>query len=428
MSFLYPEQDAAVQKMKNGCILNGDVGSGKSRTGLYYYFEKHGGVVNDYKFKRMVNPKNLYIITTAMKRDSMEWEKELSYYRLDVKTDNNYKDYKIIIDSWNNIQKYNDIKDSFFIFDEDRVTGKGAWVKTFLKITKNNEWIILSATPGDTWEQYIPVFIANGFYKNRTEFEREHCIFSPFIRNYKKIDRYVGCKKLMRLKNSILVDIEDRRIAEHISRDVVCDYDRDLYRKIMKERWDIYKNEPIQQASSLCYVLRRLVNSDKSRLENLDLLIRSIRGMSENEREFNLYSAMGMVVNTNRRFIIFYNFDYELELLKEHLSKEFPFIPIREWNGHKHEEIYYGPEWFYLVQYNAGCEGWNCIKSNQMIFFSQNYSYKMMKQAAGRIDRINTQYQQLYYYYLRSSAPIDMAIKRAFKNKKDFNERKFIND
>lgn len=405
MSFLYAEQQKAVSKMHNGCILNGDVGSGKSRTGLYYYFSKCGGCITDSKFKRMTEPLNLYIITTAMKRDNFEWEKELSYYRLYLDTDNGYKNFHIVIDSWNNIKKYNDVVNSFFIFDEDRVTGKGAWVKTFLNITKHNEWIILSATPGDAWDQYIPVFIANGFYRNRTEFEREHCIFSPFIRNYKKIDRYIGTHKLQRLKRSILVEMEDKRTAKHICKDVICGYDSLLYKTVMKQRWDIYKEEPIQQASSLCYTLRRIVNSDPTRFENLAMIIDDF---------------------SEKRVIIFYNFNYELELLKRLLETRYPDIPVYERNGNKHDSIPDTDSWIYLVQYNAGCEGWNCITCNQMIFFSQNYSYKMMKQASGRIDRINTPYKELYYYYFRSKSSIDLSIHRALKNKKDFNERKFI--
>ena len=160
--------------MRNGCILNGGVGSGKSRTGLYYYFKEQGGSI-DPDYVRMKNPKDLYIITTAQKRDKLEFEGELSYFRLSTNPElNTLYNNTIVIDSWNNITKYADVEDAFFIFDEDRVTGTGVWVKTFYKIAAKNDWIILSATPGDTWHQYVPVFIANGFYRSKTEFEREH--------------------------------------------------------------------------------------------------------------------------------------------------------------------------------------------------------------------------------------------------------------
>ena len=162
--FLYDYQMDAVKKMRNGCILNGGVGSGKSRTGLYYYFKEQGGSM-DPDYIPMKNPRDLYIITTAMKRDSLEWEVELTPYLLSKNPEVNYYRNKVVIDSWNNIKKYKDIYGAFFIFDEDRVTGKGAWVKTFLNIARKNQWIILSATPGDTWEQYIPVFMANGVHK-----------------------------------------------------------------------------------------------------------------------------------------------------------------------------------------------------------------------------------------------------------------------
>ena len=157
----------AVHRMKNGCILCGGVGSGKSRTSLAYYFTQEGGCIQPYS--PMKKPRDLYIITTARKRDDLEWDEELVPFLLSTKPENNslYKN-KVIIDSWNNIGKYTDVKGAFFIFDEQRVVGSGAWVKSFLKIARWNKWILLTATPGDTYSDYLPVFLANGFFKNRT--------------------------------------------------------------------------------------------------------------------------------------------------------------------------------------------------------------------------------------------------------------------
>ena len=76
------EQVEAVNKMHNGCILNGGVGSGKSRTALYYYFKEQGGRFDSKLFTFPKNSKSLYIITTAKKRDSLEWEKELALFLL----------------------------------------------------------------------------------------------------------------------------------------------------------------------------------------------------------------------------------------------------------------------------------------------------------------------------------------------------------
>lgn len=400
---LHQNQALAVLNMKNGCILNGNVGTGKSITALYYYFTENKGIyVHNGKYKRMIDPKDLYIITTAMKRDSKEWEKELMRYDL---YPNTYKN-KIVIDSWNNIKKYEKINNSFFIFDEDRVTGNGSWVKSFLKITKKNNWIILSATPGDNWSQYIPVFIANGFYKNRTEFEREHCVYAPFCK-FKKIYKYIGTKRLEKLRNSILVNIEtERDIIKH-HHTVLCDYDKDKYKFVLKNRWDIYEDKPIENITKLCYILRKIINSDESRLKRLVEVISLIE---------------------LKKIIIFYNFNYEIDLIIQTIQRAFPEMIIRQWNGSYHQPI---PEkdvasWAYLVQYNAGSEGWNCISSNSMIFFSQNYSYKTVKQACGRIDRMNTKFKELNYYHFKSLAPLDKAISRAIKNKKMFNERKFF--
>ena len=397
--FLFPYQMDAVKKMRNGCILNGGVGSGKSRTGLYYYFKEQGGSI-DPDYIPMREPKDLYIITTAMKRDTYEWLKELENYKMSVDPSRSQYKNKVVVDSWQVITKYENVENAFFIFDEDRVTGFGVWVKAFLKIAKKNDWIILSATPGDTWEQYIPVFIANGFYKNKTEFAREHIIYSRFTK-YPKIDRYVNTGRLIRLRNRILIDMDFDRKTEAHHEDIFCKYDSFKYKEVTKTRWDPYKNEPIQQASGLCYILRRIVNEDESRQKAL----------------LDLYKD-------HPRMIIFYNFDYELDILKNLDYGE--DVEIGEWNGHKHQPVPFNRKWVYLVQYTAGCEGWNCIETDTMVFYSQNYSYKVMAQASGRIDRLNTSYKDLYYYHLKSRSGIDLAIARALNEKKTFNETRWV--
>ena len=389
----------AVNKMSNGCILNGGVGSGKSRTGLYYYFKEQGGSI-DPDYIPMQNPKDLYIITTAMKRDSLEFEGELANFLMSKNPEANFYKNKIVIDSWNNIKKYKDVVGAFFIFDEDRVTGNGTWVKTFLNIARKNKWIILSATPGDTWEQYIPVFVANGFYKNKTEFNREHVIFSRFTK-YPKIERYVNTGRLLRQRNQILVDMDFNRATVPHHEDIYVGYDILKYKNAMKTRWDPFKNEPIQQASGLCYVLRRIVNEDESR-----------------------QVALLELLEKHTKAIIFYNFDYELDLLKEICNDG--KRKVAEWNGHNHQPVPVGENWVYLVQYTAGAEGWNCVTTDTIIFYSQNYSYKTVTQAAGRIDRLNTRFVDLYYYHFKSKSSIDLAISKAINEKRQFNEIRFI--
>ena len=400
---LRPYQLEAVKRMRNGCILCGGVGSGKSRTALAYYFIENGGSINPKKYIPMKNPKDLYIITTARKRDTLEWEGEFGPFLISTNEDTNYYDNKVVIDSWNNIKKYMDVTDAFFIFDEQRVVGSGSWVKSFLKITKHNNWILLSATPGDSWQDYIPVFVANGFYKNRTEFIREHVVYSRFTK-YPKIDRYLNTGRLIRLRNRILVDMDFKRQTIPHHEDVYCSYDILTYKSIGKDRWNPYKNEPIVNASELCYTWRKLVNSDESR-----------------------QTALLDICADHPRVIVFYNFDYELDILKSLVYiNDGDAMDIAEWNGHKHQEIPKTDKWVYLVQYTAGCEGWNCIRTDTIVFYSQNYSYKVLEQARGRIDRMNTPYINLYYYHLKSRSSIDLAISRALKNKKNFNEMRFV--
>lgn len=397
---LYPHQEEAIKNMKNGCILCGGVGSGKSRTALAYYFRECGGAWDNDNYRPMTKPRDLYIITTARKRDTLEWEGDMVPFLLTTNPEvAYYKDLKVTVDSWNNIKKYSNVYGAFFIFDEQRVVGSGAWVKAFLKIAKKNRWILLSATPGDTWSDYIPVFIANGFYRNKSEFINEHVIYSRFSK-YPKIDRYVATGRLIRYRNEILVDMDFQRKTVSHHDDVYVHYDIPKYKDVMRLRWDPYKNEPIQNASMLCYILRKVVNTDESR-----------------------QLALLELFEKHPKMIIFYNFDYELEILKKIFTDT--GVEVGEWNGHAHQPVPEGPTWVYLVQYTAGAEGWNCIKTDTIVFFSQNYSYKIMQQAAGRTDRMNTPYTDLYYYHLKTRSGIDLAISRALSDKKQFNEKKF---
>lgn len=397
--FLRDYQMDAVKRMRNGCILNGGVGSGKSRTGLYYYFSQHGGS-KDPDYVPMENPRDLYIITTARKRDTLEWEGELSPFLLSTSPEVNYYNNKVVIDSWNNIQKYKDVHGAFFVFDEQRVVGSGAWVKAFLNIARKNKWILLSATAGDTWSDYIPVFVANGFYKNKTEFTREHIIYSRFTK-YPKIDRYINTCRLIRYRNQILISMDFERHTVSHHEDVYVGYDLQKYKTLSKTRWNPYTDSPIINASELCYTWRKIVNSDDER-----------------------QAALLELFEKHPKMIVFYNFDYELEILRNLYYGE--GVEVAEWNGHKHQPVPTGKKWVYLAQYTAAAEGWNCITTDTIVFYSQTYSYKILEQARGRIDRMNTPYTDLYYYHLKSRSGIDLAISRALSQKKSFNESKHV--
>lgn len=376
---LFKHQVEAIDKLRTGSILCGGVGSGKSLTALaYYYINKKFGV-------------DLYIITTARKRDTLEWEREFEFLDL--------SNIQITVDSWNNIKKYTEVKYSFFIFDEQRVIGSGIWVRSFLKITKNNEWILLTATPGDTWLDYIPVFLANGFYKNRTEFIKRHVVYNPFVK-FPKVRRYLEVDRLEKMKKYITVTMDYKRETKIKKENILASFDENKYVTVIKNRWNPYTNKPIKNVSELFFTMRKVVNSDISRLAIIQTL-----------------------VDRHLKIIVFYNFNYELEILKE--LKRFPEIEVAEYNGHKHEPIPSGNKWAYLVQYMSGGEGWNCVETNAIAFYSQNYSYRMMTQAAGRIDRLNTPFSTLYYYNIISNSSIDLAIKKALENKKNFNEKTF---
>lgn len=561
---LHPHQVEAVEKMHNGCILYGDVGVGKTITSLSYYFTKVcSGELNSWG--SMQTPKDVYVITTAKVRDSKGFELQAAAMGIHQDRAVSTNGVKITVDSWNNLHKHVEVKDAFFIFDEQRVVGYGAWSRAFIKIARHNEWVLLSATPGDTWLDYIPVFIANGWYKHKTDFTDQHVIWAPRVK-YPKVLRYQNVGDLVRRRNQVLVRMPlDRHTTRHMH-DLYCEYDKDLLDKAVKKRWHVFENRPLRDAAELFGVMRKIVNSDSSRLSEVKRLL-----------------------ETHPKLIVFYNFDYELEMLRTlvpagqlaspesirdlkrkldtqpHISSSHPSrsagkersksgnsaggkptppsssgangngdcetdqpaIPVltavpatstddiakfaknldvlsdwewllspegtkanerlienslpekssslssgesqttsgngsrssrtettmprtgcgelsdteskagyttqqtsksfavTEWNGHKHEEIPATERWLYLVQYRAGAEGWNCVETDAMIFFSQTYSYRDWSQAHGRIDRLNTPFIDLHYYHFVSSSQIDRAIRAALKAKKNFNEKDF---
>jgi len=394
---LRPYQVEALDNIKTGSILNGVTGSGKSITALAYFFTR----VCQGSYKPYLEPKkpiDLYIITTAKKRDSGEWLSDCAYFRIGKSTN----PIKLTIDSWNNIAHYQEIENKFFIFDEQRVCGSGKWASSFLKIAKKNDWIILSATPGDQWLDYISVFIANGFYKNRTDFYRQHVIFNRFAK-YPKVDRYINKSKLEYYRDHILVKM-------NYSQDTIREYevistifDRDLYSKVTKDRWNPFDNCPIENVSQLCYLQRKVVNSDPSRLQRLK-----------------------QIYLEHPRIILFYNFTYELEILRKWAKRN--HIYTQEWNGQTHNPLPDGKSWIYLVQYMAGSEGWNCTTTDTIVFYSLPYSYKQFEQASGRIDRMNTKYKILQYFILQSNSIIDSAIRNCLDRKKIFNEKAYLKE
>lgn len=376
---LYSHQEEALGLLQSGKVLVGGVGSGKSRVGASWALSQ-------------ADESKIIVITTARKRDSLEWEGEFAALGADFE--------EVTIESWNNISKFDDCCLNVFIFDEQRVVGSGAWVKSFLKIVENNQWIMLSATPGDVWLDYVPLFIANGYYKNRTEFAERHIVWDRFAK-YPKVKRYLDTGLLEARRRKILVPMPAERHTRRNRSYIPMEYDKEMYESIAKKRVDPWTEEPYRNAAGVCYGLRKCVNSDRSRVDHIRLVARK-----------------------RKKLIVFYNFNYERDILLE-LRDEFN---VAEWNGHNHEPIPSTDSWVYLVQYTAGAEGWNCVETDTIAFYSLNYSWKILEQAEGRIDRINTPFTDLHYFYFFSESGIDSAIQKAVQEKGVFNERIFAHN
>nr|DAQ91685.1 MAG TPA: Chromatin remodeling complex ATPase [Caudoviricetes sp.] len=384
---LKPEQYEACGKLKSGSILMGGVGSGKTYTSIFWAASQYG-------VDFFTEDRPLIVITTAMKRDLIErgadkpdWQQSLENCGI-----TNY-----IVDSWQNITKYEHIKNSVFIFDEQRVVGYGKWGKSFIRTCwKDNKWILLSATPGDVWMDYMTVFIANRFYRNKTDFTSRHVVWDPYVK-FPKVKKYIGTAVLEKYRNQIVVPMKDNRKTIRHRDYIYTEYDSFALDTLAKTRWNPYTDEPILNVAEYTQLVRRIVNTDPSRVRK----------------------AENYILRHNKT-IVFYNFNYELDILKGICEKH--NLLYKEWNGKKHEHIPNEDKWVYLVQYTAGAEGWNCITANSILFYSVNYSYRKMEQAEGRIDRSNTKFTDLYYTYLTSLSKVDKDILKAVKDKKRFTE------
>ena len=399
-----PEQIQAVRQLQNGSILAGGVGSGKTLTSLAWYltsvcnaasFKKGGSLAK----KKVKGSPTLYVITTAKKRDSLEWEEEAARLGLSTDPECSFTGSAIVVDSWNNIWKYSDREHAVFFFDEQRASGSGRWVKEFLKITRKNTWLLLSATPGDVWMDYLPVFMAHGFFRTRTEFLEDHVIFDRFVK-YPKVKRYIGEAKLQRLRQSILVEMPMERHTTRVRKTIYCNYDHDLYKWVVKNRMDPWTNEPLRDAGGVCRILRKVVSDNDWRSDETLRLLTS-----------------------HERVIVFYNYDYELERILAVADRD--GRPSSQWNGHRHDPVPGGERWIYICQYTSAAEGWNCTSTDTVLFWSLNYSWRVTEQCEGRIDRMNTPYSRLNYYFLESRSSIDQAVRRSLSAKRVFNEKAF---
>lgn len=372
-----PHQTEALAKLDTGKVLVGGTGSGKSITALAYAAKHHPD-------------KRIVVLTTAKKRDTGEWFGDAMKMSLRQELE---------VDSWNNIKKYENVSDAFVIFDEQRVVGSGAWVDSFYKICKYNPWVLLSATPADTWMDLVPIFIANGFYKNKTQFNDQHVRWARFVK-YPKVDSYLDVWTLGKHREAIYVEMPYLMKVTREEHMVDVEFDRDQEKLLYTARWNFYEDMPLKDAGEMMRLMRKSANSHISRYEKLKEIIAE-----------------------KRKVIVFYNHNYELDQLRL-LVTELD-IQVNEWNGWVHQDVPTGDDWVYLVQYQAGGEGWNCITTDTVVFYSIPYSYRNFAQAKGRIDRLNTEYEVLHYYIFKSRAIIDQAIWKALTRKKNFQASAF---
>lgn len=134
-----------------------------------------------------------------------------------------------------------------------------------------------------------------------------------------------------------------------------------------------------------------------------------------------------LIESTEDRLIIFYNFNGELEVLRDLCASVERPVSIICGNIKDLSSYEKSKDSVTLVQYQAGAMGLNLQKSNKIVYFTPPLSSEFFEQSKKRIHRIG-QDRTCFYYYLICSGSIEEKIYRTLAMRKDYTERLFENE
>ncbi|MBL0992197.1 MAG: DEAD/DEAH box helicase [Escherichia coli] len=310
-------------------------------------------------------------------------------------------------------------KDTFIIIDESHKVSvsKSKVTKFVMGLSKRAKYNYLcTATPvsnGKLENWYPQLFISNVFRKPKKEFEQLFVI---------KQMRQMGSMRFMQItgyRNEHLLEqmideasVKYKRDKGYLPEDYVYKTKKPaMYNKLKKSR--LYKDD----------------NDLRVELDNSSKLFNSLRQVSHgflngiskqvSKEPFERLDAI-LETHNNERVVIFYNYKWEAEMLKQLLDKL--KRPYGEYNGSVKDlkPFKNNDNGVVLAQYKSASTGINdFVISNVMVFNSMPLSSTEYLQAKGRTDRHGQDKTPLYYHIVPDT-PIEKKIFSVVTNGKDF--------
>lgn len=356
------------------------------------------------EWARGTKKSNVLVITQASKVKSNDFVEEAKL--LDEKWYNSQSSFTVV--SWNSLAKWlkehqsENFADYAIIADEiQRIknysTGMG---KSFLKIASHTKcWAGFTATPGESWIQMMPYFVACGFVKHKTDFTNKFCVTQSF-KGYIEIIGYNHEEVLNKWWSGITYFPDTKEMEKQLPSEthkVVHFKAPTGYAKVLKTKTRLDTDEFIDTSMAMCHYLRQLCCS-KEKVEWLKEFVESL----------------------DTSCVVFYTYIEEGEKIKEALKG----VKIWEINGKKHDiptADTIGKHDVVLAQWESGSASLNLQFMNYWVSFSPCYSLTTSCQSRGRIKRIG-QTKPMFYYYLKTDHTIENDIYKALKEKRDFSE------
>lgn len=395
---LYKLQEKILNKSKENYLFHLGTGTGKTIIALHHYIK--------YSY-----PLDLIIIAPAVKVKEGGWDREIKFVFNELGLE--MPKYEVV--SYSKLKKYV-AKKGHYIFDEchyikNSTSLRGKISKELVKKYATC-FSLLSATPASKWEEWCNYFILWGICKNKTEFYKRYVVMGRQRYGSIEFNTVVGYQNTELLKEHIkrrtskkytvndMVEMPDL-IEQYIEFKCSSEYKKIKNDRIMESNGSIIKLDTI---SKLYSTLRQQANiTDK--LEYLEYIINS---------------------NEEDNVLIFYNFNYEKDMIINYLkSKKIKVdyiingvtknYPIKE----NFELI---NNTVTLVQIQAGGTGIELTYINKVVYFSPTYSYQDYIQSIGRAYR-NGQENKVLVYKFKVLNSIETDIWECLERKEDFNER-----
>lgn len=393
-SMLYNFQRQLLNSIEENYIIAADTGTGKTMMAIHHYLKHNTG-------------EPLLILAPPQKIKEGGWQRELdfvaSHYNIEIPYD--IISYGVLSKRWK------EYKDWFLVMDEchyvkNPTSQRG---KAAINLTKQStNFLLLSATPSSNgWGDTIAYMIMFGYYKNKTQFLKEHAVYNRIDYGngpVNVVSDYRDQEKLQKLYQSFSI-----KLAKEDCLDLPPLVFEKVHFKPSKE-YNIIKKD-------------RVLGEEL--FDNISKLQHGLRFYA-NQADKLKYTEM-LLEGTEENVIIFYNYKQENEELKKiakklkkkvfEVSGSKTNLPDKEkWTSLKNSVT--------IVQYQAGAAGIELQYANIVIFHTPTYSYQDYEQALGRAYR-NGQTKKVTVYQYITKNTIETSIYQALAAKKDFTEELF---